>query len=116
VIEPVLLTLTTLIAPAAAQEVKQGTDLSVVVKAVRHGGAAGGVTLSLDGAPAWLTMQPAPAAIPAEQSELAVTLSVAKDAPVGQLQNIFITGTLNTGQATATRFAPAVPVKVLPGA
>ena len=112
VIEPALLTVATSIPPTAVQDVKPGTGLAVVVKVVRHGGAAGPVTLSLDGAPPWLTLQPAPAEIPADQSELAITLAVAADAPVGQLQNIFVTGTLNTGQATATRFAPAVPIRV----
>ena len=113
VIEPVLLTLSTSIAPTAVQDVKPGTGLPVVVKATRHGGSAGPVTLALDGAPPWLTLQPAPAEIPADQSELTVTLAVAADAPVGPLQNIFITGTLNTGQATASRFAPAVPIRVV---
>ncbi len=113
VIDPVLLTLSTSIAPTAVQDVKPGTSLAVVVKATRHGGSAGPVSLSLDGAPPWLTLQPAPAEIPADQSELAVTLAVAADAPVGPLQNIFIMGTLNTGQATAARFAPAVPIRIV---
>jgi hypothetical protein len=113
VIDPVLLTVSTSIAPTAVQDIKPGTSLAVVVKAARHGGSAGPVTLSLDGAPPWLALQPAPAEIPADQSELVVALAVAADAPVGPLQNVFIAGTLHTGQATATRFAPAVPIRIV---
>ena len=114
VLDPVLLTVTTNIPPTSPQEVKPETQLPVVIKVARHGGAAGAVNLALDGAPGWLSMQPAPAEIPADKDELTLMLTVAKEAPVGQLLNVFITGTLNTGQATATRFAPAVPIKVVP--
>jgi hypothetical protein len=114
VLDPVLLTLTSNVAPTALQEVKPGASVSVAVKATRHGGATGPVTLALDGAPAWLTMQPAPAAIAADQAESTVTLHVAADAPVGTVLNAILTGTLNTGQATALRFAPAVPLKIVP--
>jgi hypothetical protein len=113
VIDPVLLTLTTNIPPAKPLEVRRGADVAVVVKATRHGGAKGPVTLALDGAPGWLSVKPAPPSIPAEKDELALTLSIAKDAPAGARENIFVSGTLNTGSQSATRFAPAIPLKVL---
>lgn len=114
VIDPVLLTLTSSVAPAKPLEVRQGADVQLVVKATRHGGAKGVVTLALDGAPPWLTVKSPPATIPADKGEAALTLTVSKQAPAGQRHSIFITGTLNTGKETATRFVPAVGLKVLP--
>ena len=113
VLEPALLTLSTNIPPGKPWEVYGGTDVQVVVKAARLGGAKGAVNLALDGPPPWLTLK-TPAAIPADKDEAAVTLSVGKQAPAGQQQDLFFAGTLNTGKETATRYAPAVPLKVLP--
>ena len=112
VLEPVLLTLS---AGAAAKplEVCQGTDVQVIVKAVRHGGAKGPIDLTLDGPPAWLNVKSPPVTIPADKDEAVISLGVAKQAPAGRRENIIISGTLRTGKQTATRFAPAVPLKVV---
>jgi hypothetical protein len=113
VIEPVLLTLSTGLTPDKPLEARQESEVQVVVKAVRLGGAKGDVALNLDGPPPGVTLKTAPAVIPADKEEIAVVLNVAKQTPPGQ-HNLFLTGTLNTGKETATRFAPAVPLKVLP--
>jgi len=113
VIEPVLLTLSTGVAPERPLEVRQESEVQVMVKAVRLGGAKGDVALSLDGPPPGVTIKTAPAVIPADKEEIALVLGVAKQTPA-VTHNVFLTGTLNTGKETATRFAPAVPLKVLP--
>ena len=63
-------------------------------------------------APAGITVKTDP--IPADKSELPITISVPKTAPVGWKVNVILSGTMATGKETATRTAPAIPIKILP--
>jgi hypothetical protein len=112
VIEPALLVLSTNVPPERPLEVRRESEVQVVIKAGRLGDAKGPVAVSLDSPPAWLTLKPAPAAIPADKQEVTLTLSISKQAPAGGRQDLFFSGTLNTGKETATRQCPAVPIKV----
>jgi len=113
VIEPALLVLSTSVPPGKPLEARREGEVQVVVKAARLGDAKGQVALSLDGPPPWLTVKPAPAVIPADKSEATLTLSISKQAPAGGPYYLFFSGTLNTGKESATRLAPAVPIKIL---
>jgi hypothetical protein len=112
VVEPSLLVLATSVPPERPLEVRREGEMQVVIKATRLGDAKGPVALSLDSPPGWLTVKPSPAAIPADKQELTLTLGIKKDAPAGARQDLFFSGTLNTGKETVTRQCPAVPIKV----
>jgi hypothetical protein len=99
--------------PPPGLEVKQGAEVQVVVKAARHEGAKFPVNLAVVDAPAGITVKTAP--IPADKEEVPITLTVPKQAPAGGKFNVILNGTLSTGKETATRTAPAIPIKVLPG-
>jgi hypothetical protein len=55
------------------------------------------------------------APIPEDKDEVAITLSVPKQAAAGWKVNVILSGTLSTGKETATRTAPAIPIKIIAG-
>ncbi|MFH1265105.1 MAG: PPC domain-containing protein, partial [Planctomycetota bacterium] len=112
VIEMSLFGLSTDAPPQAGLEIKQGAEAQVVVKATRQEGATFPINLAVVDAPVGITVKTAP--IPADQNEVAITLSVPAEAPAGWKVNVILNGTMSTGQATATRTAPAIPIKIVP--
>ncbi|WP_165233177.1 PPC domain-containing protein [Aquisphaera insulae] len=114
VLEPHLLTLGTGQPPDKILEAPQGKEVPVVVRAERHGGAKGPVQITLDGPPAGITLKTSPTVIPPDKAEATAILVVAPTAPVGPPQTVILSGSMNAGAETATRFAPAVSIRVLP--
>ena len=110
VIEPPAFTLSLLPPPREVQQVRQGSQMRVVVKAFRKAGVKGPISLTATALPAGITMPGA--TIPADKDEVAVTLAVAKQAAVGLRQNIVLNGTLKTEKETITRIVPAIPLQV----
>ena len=98
VIEPALLVLSTNVPPERPLEVRRESEVQVIIRAGRLGDAKGPVALSLDSPPAWLTLKPATAVIPADKQEVTLTLSISKQAPAGGRQDLFFSGTMNTGK------------------
>ncbi|OHB85912.1 MAG: hypothetical protein A2V98_14580 [Planctomycetes bacterium RBG_16_64_12] len=112
VIETSLFGLSTDAPPQDGLEIKQGAEAQVVVKAVRQEGATFPINLAVVDAPVGITVKMGP--IPADQNEVPITISVPQQAPAGWKVNLILGGTMSTGQVTATRTAPAIPIKILP--
>ncbi len=112
VIETSLFALSTNAPPQDGLEVKQGAEAQVVVKAARKEGAKFPVNLAVVDAPLGITVKTAP--IPADQDEVPITLTVPPQAPAGWKVNLILNGTMSTDKETATRTAPAIPIKILP--
>lgn len=112
VIETSLFGLATDAPPKDGLSVKQGAEAKVLVKAIRKDGAKFPINLAVVDAPAGITVKTDP--IPADKNELPVTITVPKGAPVGWKVNVILSGTMSTGKETATRTAPAIPIKILP--
>ena len=113
VVETSLFSLATNAPPKDGLEVKQGAEVQIVVKAVRKEGAKFPINLAVVDAPAGITVKTAP--IPEDKDEVPITLSVPKPAPAGWKVNVILNGTLSTGKETATRTAPAIPIKIVAG-
>jgi hypothetical protein len=113
VLEPSGLTLTTTVPPGKVLEAAPGSEVPVVVKAVRQAGAKGPVSLTLDAPPPGVTLKVSPVVIPPGKEETTVTLVIAKEAPLRLRQSAILTGTLATGKENVTRLAPAVEVKAV---
>jgi hypothetical protein len=112
VIETSLFGLSTDAPPKDGLQVKQGAEAKVLVKATRKDGAKFPINLAVVDAPAGITVKTDP--IPADKNDLPITISVPKTAPVGWKVNVILNGTMSTGKETATRTAPAIPIKILP--
>jgi hypothetical protein len=110
VIETSLFSLSTN-APPQGLEVKQGAEAQVVVKAARKEGANLPINLAVVDAPAGITVKTAP--IPADQTEIPISFTVPAQAPVGAKVNLILNGTMAAEKETATRTAPAIPIKIL---
>jgi hypothetical protein len=111
VLETSLFGLSTNAPPKDGLEVKQGAEAQVVVKATRKEGAKFPINLAVVDAPAGITVKLDP--IPADKDELPITLTVPKTAPAGWKVNVILNGTMSTGKETATRTAPAIPIRIL---
>jgi len=114
VLEPFALTLGTNVPPDQILEVRQGTEIQVVVHADRHAGAEGPINLTADAPPPGISLKTSPTVIPADQTTATVTLIISSQSPVGTLQTVILAGTMNTGTETVTRLAPALALKVVP--
>jgi hypothetical protein len=112
VIETSLFDLSTNVPSPDGIEVRQGAEAQIVVKAARKEGASSPVNLVVVDAPAGIAVRTAP--IPADQNEVPITISVPPDAPVGLKVNLILNGTMATDKETATRTAPAIPIRILP--
>ena len=82
VLEPFALTLGTNVPPGKVLDVKQGTEMQVVVHADRHAGAKGPINLTLDAPPPGITLKTSPTVIPADKTDATVTLVVSSQSPV----------------------------------
>jgi len=116
VLEPFALTLGTNVPPDKIHEVRQGTEIQVVVHADRHAGAKGPINLTTDAPPPGISLKKSPTVIPADQTAATVTLTISSQGSVGTLQTVILAGTMNTGTETVTRLAPALTLKVAPAA
>jgi len=112
VIDTSLFSLSTDALPKDGLPVKQGAEAKVLIKAARKDGAKFPITLAVVDAPAGITVKTDP--IPADKNELPVTITVPKQAPAGWKVNVILSGTMSTGKETATRTAPAIPIRILP--
>ena len=112
VIETSLFSLLTDVSSPEGLQVKQGADAQVIVKASRKEGAAFPINLAVVDAPAGIVVTTA--AIAADQTEVPIKFTVPAQAPVGWKVNLILNGTMSTGSETATRTAPAIPIKILP--
>jgi hypothetical protein len=99
-------------APPQGLEVKQGAETQIVIKAARKEGPKPPVNIAVVDAPLGITVKTAP--IPADQDEVSLTFTVPAQTPVGAKVNLILNGTMATDKETATRTAPAIPIKVLP--
>jgi hypothetical protein len=93
-------------------EVKQDTEVPVVIKVSRMPEAKGAVNLSAGRIANGITMKSI--FLPADKDEATVSIAVGNDAKPGLLQNVIIMGVLKSGKETITRYLPAIPIKVLP--
>jgi hypothetical protein len=97
--------------PSKVLEIPQESEVPIVVKVLRKEGVKGGVSLSAPRPANGITVKAA--FVAPDKDEGTLTVSVAKDAPVGLRQNIMISGAMRTGRETITRFLPAIPIKVV---
>jgi len=111
VVKPGPFALSADVPPGKPLEVTQGGNVKVVVKAARREKAKGPISLSGDTPPKGITVKRANIAPDKDQAEIVITAQ--KQAPVGLQQNIIITGTVKAGKKSVTRFAPAIPIKVV---
>jgi hypothetical protein len=88
-----------------------GHHIKEVVKAFRQPNVKGPITLAADGFPAGITM--APATIAPDKTDTTVTLTIAKDAPVGARPMLLLSGSLKGEKETITRVAPGIPVRIV---
>jgi hypothetical protein len=112
VIETSLFSLATS-APPQGLEIKAGAETQLVIKAARKEGAKAAINLAVVDAPLGITAKTAP--IPADLNEVPITFTVPAQAPVGAKVNLILNGTMAAEKETATRTAPAIPVKIIPG-
>jgi hypothetical protein len=94
-------------------EVPQNGEATVVVKAVRAEGADGAIRLAADGAPRGVAVKSV--MILANQSEATITLTATPTSLSGMTQNLIVVGTMKAGKGTVVRYAPAIPIRIVPG-
>ena len=51
-----------------------------------------------------------------DKDEATLTLGIAKEARAGLQQNIIISGVMRTGKESIVRYAPAIPIRIMPAA
>lgn len=90
---------------------RQNSKENIVVKVQRKPGTTGPINLSIEGLPPGVTATVPP--IPADQNQVAITLSASPDAARSNA-TLIITATATFGGQTITRFAPAIALRVLP--
>jgi hypothetical protein len=122
--EPAFFTISANIPPKQVLEVKQGGTVQVVVKAARKADGKFPVNLAAvppsrlvpvppDAPPPPEGVTVTAALIPADKDDAIVTINAAPKAPVGLMQTIILSGTMNTGKESVTRLLPAIAVKVI---
>ncbi len=92
-------------------EVKQDSEVPVVIKVKRMPDTKGALNLSAGRVANGITMKSI--FLPADKDEATVNISVSADAKPGLLQNVIIMGVLKNGKETITRYLPAIPIKVV---
>ncbi len=112
ILEPHALTLGTSNPPGKISEVRQGTEIPVLVHADRHEGTKGPINLTADAPPPGISLKTSPTVIPADKTDAVVTLVISNQTAVGGLQTVILTGTMNTETETVKRLAPALSLKV----
>jgi hypothetical protein len=111
VLKPAAYSLRSDVATGKVLEVRQETEVPVVIKVARMPETKGAVNLSAGRVANGITIKSI--YLPADKDEATVNISVSSDAKPGLLQNIIIMGVLKSGKETITRYLPAIPVKVL---
>ncbi|HEY3789374.1 MAG TPA: hypothetical protein VGL71_10995, partial [Urbifossiella sp.] len=100
----------TLHVPAQKLSLPLGAKTPITVKATRSGTFKGPIALTLSGLPAGVTAAPMPLVIPADKSELAITLEVpAASAVSASLATISGTATVAGKPTTRVAIAPLPP-------
>lgn len=112
VLKPAAYSLKSDVPPGKVLEVKQDSEVPVVIKVARMPDAKGAVNLSAGRVANGITMKSI--FLPADKDEATVSIGVGNDAKPGLLQNVIIMGVLKSGRETITRYLPAIPIKVLP--
>lgn len=92
-------------------EAPRGSEISISVKVRRTPAAKGAVTLTGTRIGNFMTMKPA--VCPPGADEAVLTVAVSADAPVGLRQNLIVSGVTRNGRDTITRFAPAIPIRIV---
>ncbi|MGA2617533.1 MAG: hypothetical protein ABSF26_07995 [Thermoguttaceae bacterium] len=122
VTQPVFFTLSASVPPKQIVEVKQGGTVQVAVKAARQADGKFPVNLAPVPPSKLVPVSPDPpppegvsvaaVSIPADKEVATVTISAPPKAPIG-LQQVILSGTMNTGKETVTRVLPAIPIRIL---
>lgn len=99
-----------------ALEIPQGGEAKVIVKVDRKTKLNGqiGVGLEQPPPPAQRPLAVRYTPILPDQNEVEVTLTATRQAPVGRTLYAIVTGTSRAGGTTTVKYAPAIPVKILP--
>lgn len=98
---------------AQTLELKQDSETPIRIRIVRENGVTGGVAFAPIRIANGLITTKSVFVQPAEE-EATILLAVSKDAKPGLQQNVIVSGVMRTGAATITRYAKAIPVKVIP--
>jgi hypothetical protein len=114
ILKPAAYSLKSDVAPHKVLEVRQDTEVPVVIKVTRLPETRGAVNLSAGRVANGITMKSV--SLAADKDEATVNISVGNDAKPGLLQNVIIMGVLKSGKETITRYLPAIPVKVVAAA
>lgn len=101
------------VAPANGGQVKRGEKLEVKTTITRQNGFAGPVTLTLALPPGVTGLTADASVVPAEQNEGTLTITVAGDAPEGDLKNIVLR-TVSEFEAAAAEVDAPLAIKVVP--
>ncbi len=107
VLKPAAYYLKSDVPPGKILEVKQDSEVSVVIKVTRMPETKGTVNLSAGRVANGITMKSI--FLPADKDEATVNITVGNDAKPGLLQNVIIMGVLKSGKETITRYLPAIP-------
>lgn len=92
-------------------EVALGGTVDVKIKAARTGESKQAVKLAAEAPPRGITVKAA--TIAPDQNETTITITVTKQVSVGSLQNVILAGTMRVEKDNITRFAPAIPIRVV---
>jgi len=104
--------LSTSVEPGKVFEIAQDTEFPIPVKVRREERAKAGVSVTTIRAANGITVKSV--FLAADKDEGTVTLSVTQDARVGVQHNIIVMGVMRSGRETITRYAPAIPIRILP--
>ena len=107
VLKPAAYTLKSDVPAGKVLEIRQDTEVPVVIKVSRMPEAKGAVNLSAGRVAAGISMKSI--FLPTDKDEATVSISVGSDAKPGLLQNVIIMGVLKSGKETITRYLPAIP-------
>ena len=101
--------------PGGAMEVPQGGEIKLTVKVLRKEKMSGSIGLSLDSpAPRGVSMRYV--AIPPDKDEAEVVVQVSRQATAGRPVYVIVAGTSRSGGTAVVKYAPAIALKVTPGA
>ena len=104
--------LSTGVEPGKVFEIAQDTEFPIPVKVRRQERAKAGVSVTTIRAANGITVKSV--FLAPDKDEGTITLSVTQDARAGVQHNIIVMGVMRSGRETITRYAPAVPIRILP--
>lgn len=114
VMEGAHFTLSADVAADQVLEVPQVGEATLVVKIARSAGVVGPIRLATDGPLRGVTLKSV--TVPADKDEATVTLTAAQTSTLGLTQNLIIAGTMKAAKGFVTRYAPAIPIRIVKGA